>query len=265
MNVHIDTLDRPEPLGRFLVGSLAFHLLIATGIIAFNLTLGSHSRTQFGDPHGGKFGAVVVTAVSKLPIPARSGPVNPVASDTESRVPEPPAKPKPKPQVKAPEPDAIPLKSRNALKKPSEAASEPNKFRAMQKDQPNQLYAAHQAAVSPMFGVVGAGGVGIGNNSPFGVEFGWYANLVRDKVAQNWHTADVDPRIQSAPQVVVTFTIERDGSVRPGSVRVEQRSGIFALDSSTQRAVLDSAPFPPLPTQFARNSADVEFVFELRR
>jgi protein TonB len=181
-------------------------------------------------------------------------------------VPEPPPKPKPKPQVKAPEPDAIPLKSRNAEKKASEAASVRNKAREKQVDPPNQLYnPSGQAVVSPMIAMQGGGGVSVGNNSPFGMQFGWYATLLRDRVARAWKTTDVDPRLHSLPQVVVTFTIERDGSVPSGSVRIEQRSGNSALDFSAQRAILDASPFPALPAGFTRNSADVEFTFELRR
>ena len=261
---HPDTLDRPEPLGRWLVGSLGFHVLIAASLVSLNWW-NNRPRATFGETNGGRFGSVAVNAVSRVPIPTRSGPVNPVASDTESRVPEPPVKAKPKPVVKAPEPEAIPLKSRNARKQPSEAASEPNKFRAAQKDQPNQLYSERQAVVSPMYGLTGGGGVGVGDNSPFGQQFGWYANLLRDKVARNWRTTDIDPRLRSAPQVIVTFTIEHDGSVPSNSVRIAQRSGNTALDYSAQRAILDSAPFQALPAGFPRNSADVEFVFELRR
>jgi TonB family protein len=65
--------------------------------------------------------------------------------------------------------------------------------------------------------------------------------------------------------VAVTFVIERDGSVPAGSVRIAQRSGISALDYSAQRAILDAAPFPPLPTQCIQGDAHVEFDFELRR
>jgi TonB family protein len=84
-------------------------------------------------------------------------------------------------------------------------------------------------------------------------------------VARNWRTSDLDPLLRSAPQVWVTFTIRRDGSVAPGSVRITQRSGNQALDFSAQRAILDAAPFQPLPPQFQRNDVEIEFRFELRR
>jgi protein TonB len=265
MSVRADTLDQAEPLGRWLAGSLAFHICLAGAMAAFALWE-NRPRATFGDINGGRFGSVAVTAVASIPLPQRSGQVNPVANDTESRVPEPPPKPKPKPAVKPPEPDAIPLPSRNALKRPSEPASPPNKFREKQQDLPNQLYnPTGQAVVSPMLGMVGNGGVNLGTNSPFGQQFGWYANILRDKVARTWRTTDVDPRLHSLPQAVVTFTIERDGSVPAGSVRIVQRSGNAALDFSSQRAILDASPFPALPAGFNRNSADVEFTFELRR
>jgi len=98
-------------------------------------------------------GSVAVNVVPRIPLPGRSGPINPVANDTESVVPTPPAKAKAQRKVEAPEPNAIAIKSRNATKKASRAASAPNKFREQQQDLPNQVYSsAGQAVVSPMYG-----------------------------------------------------------------------------------------------------------------
>jgi protein TonB len=264
MNGRVDTLDAAQPLGRWLVWSVGFHIALVSAFVVYGF-LPHRAPIQLGDVKGGGFGSVAVTAVSRIPIPSKSGPINPVASDTESRAPEPPPKAKPKPAVKLPDPEAIPLPSRNATKRPSEQAAAPNKFREQQKDLPNQVYSERQAAVSPMFSMPGGGGVGIGNNSPFGQEFGAYGNLLRDKVARYWRTNELDPRLNSMPEVVVTFTILHDGSVPASSVKIAQRSGNVSLDFSAQRAVLDAAPFPPLPAGFPHNSADVEFVFQLRR
>jgi periplasmic protein TonB len=258
-------LDQREPLGKSLAGSIALHVSMV-GVLLVSTWVEHRSRVQWGDPHGGGVGSVAVNVVSHIPLPARSGPVNPVANDTQSRVQTPPPKAKPQPKMKAPDADAIPIKSRNAAKRTSEAASAPNKFREKQQDLPNQVYSnAGQALVSNMYGMTGGGGVNIGNSSPFGAQLGWYANLLRNQVASHWKTADVDPRLQTAPPVVVTFTIRRDGSVPASSVRIAQRSGNAALDFSAQRAVLDAAPFRELPAEFPRSEADIEFVFELRR
>jgi len=34
-----------------------------------------------------------------------------------------------------------------------------------------------------MYGLQGGGGVGVGDSSPFGTQFGWYAKLIVDKWA----------------------------------------------------------------------------------
>jgi TonB family protein len=116
-----------------------------------------------------------------------------------------------------------------------------------------------------MVGLTGGGGVSIGNNSALGTQFGAYQDMVKNKVAGNWKTGDIDPRIRTANPVVVTFSINRDGSVPSRSVKVVQSSGIPALDVSAQRAILESEPFTQLPPQYTRSSADIEFHFELRR
>jgi protein TonB len=265
MTPHVDILDQPEPLKKWLLGSVALHLSVAASVLAYGW-IGPGKREQWGEVTGGGMGSVAVSPVARVPLPGRTGQLNPVANDTQSAVPSPPPKTKAQPKSKAPAPDAISLRSKNAEKQPSRSASAPNKWREQQKELPNQVYSERgQAAVSPIYGMAGGGGVGVGGNSPFGTQLGWYATLLRDKVARNWKTNDVDPRLQSAPPVVVTFTILRDGSVVPNSVRVVQRSGVPALDYSAQRAVLDSSPFPTIPNQFPRNQADIEFRFELRR
>ena len=265
MTPHADILDQPEPLGKSLAGSVALHISVAAALLT-STWIGRRLPVEWGDINGGGMGSVAVNVVPRIPMPGRSGPINPVANDTESVVPTPPPKAKPRPKAEAPEPNAIAIKSRNAEKKASRAASAPNKFREQQQDLPNQLYSTSgQAVVSPMYGMTGGGGVGIGTSSPFGAQFGWYVNLLRDQVARNWRTGDLDPRLRTAPQVWVTFTIRRDGSVTPGSVKITQRSGNPALDYSALRAILDAAPFQPLPPQFQRNEVEIEFRFELRR
>jgi periplasmic protein TonB len=112
-------------------------------------------------------------------------------------------------------------------------------------------------------GQLGSGGVGVGQGSPFGNRFGNYVMILRQRVAEKWHTADVDPRIHTLPPAIVTFDLLRDGSVR--NVRLAQGSGNPAVDYSAQRAIYDASPFPPLPATYERNDATIEFWFELRR
>lgn len=269
MSAHIDILDQPEPLKKGLVGSLILHVSLFAGILSYTV-LKSSTKENWGEVNGGGMGSVAVNVVSSIRLPSTTGPRNPVANDTESHVPEPPPKVKPKVRTPEPDADAIPLKSRSALKKARQRTmteyAPPNTYRAQQKDLPNQLYSTSGQQVNTnLYSMTGAGGVGIGTDSPLGTRFGAYATMLRNKVAQHWNTGDINPRIQTAPEVIVEFLINRDGSVPSGSVKVVQTSGIRELDFSAQRAILDATPFGALPPQFEKSQADIELHFQLRR
>src|SRR5262249_54407795 len=154
---------------------------------------------------------------------------NPVATDTPSQVPTPKAPPKPvakpKPIVKPPDPDAIPIKGGDTKKQYAQA---PDKYRQQEKDVPNQTYSnSGRQPSSEMFAIQGSGKMGLGENAPFGNQFGAYAEILRNLVASKWRTQDIDPRLRTAPQVIVTFTLHRNGSVT--NLHVSQSSGIAPL------------------------------------
>jgi len=261
MAPHVDILDQPDSLGKPLMGSVVLHLSVAAAVVLVSI-VGPKQNYWGSNTQGG--GSVAINVLHQIPMPANSGAVNPVANDTHSEAPEPKPDVVKRTKVKEPEPDAIPLKSREAPKKPSKIATSVNKWREKQVDRDNQVYSADgQKLVSPMYGQPGSGGVNVGQGSPFGNRYGYYVVLLRDRVAQKWHASDVDPRIRTLPPAVVTFTIRRDGSI--SSVRMAQTSGNFALDVSAQRAIQDAAPFPPLPAGYPGSDVSIEFWFELKR
>jgi periplasmic protein TonB len=261
MVAHADVLDRPEPLGKSFWVSLTLHIVFVGSLVAGRLI--PHHYLNMGSPTGGGMGGLLVNPVNTIPIPNRGGPENPVANDTKSQVPTPPApkeKPKPIPKPKAPPLDAVALPSPKAQTKrqPEVQPQAPvNKYREQQKYDDSQLYSSvAPRASSSMYQVPGGGGVGLGDNSPFGDQFGTYANIIRDKIAQSWKPM----KAVGSPTVVVTFTIQRNGSVT--NVKVLTGSGNSTLDYSAQRAIYD-AQLPPLPDRFPRNQADVQLKFEL--
>jgi protein TonB len=259
---HADILDRPDSLRKPFWTSIILHISCAAAVLlAVKIEQGNHFLV--GSPTGGGPGAVMVNPVSTIPLPSHSGIKNPVANDTESQVPEAP-KPQVKvqPKAKAPEPDAIALKGRNA-KSQKEPVAPRNTWREQQKDLPGQLYSTNGSRVNTdMYQIPGGGGVGVGDNSPFGQQFGWYANELRNQVAGKWKTSDLDQRVPQTAPAVVTFTVSKDGAV--SNLRIAQTSGNPALDFSAKRAVLDASPLPALPPGFPKTSADVELKFELR-
>jgi protein TonB len=251
-----------DRLGAGFAQSVMVHGLLAGALVGWQ-AYSSRAREQWGDPNAIAGGSVAITAVARIPIPARPGPVNPVANDTESELPTPPKQAKPEPKIED-DREAIAIKSKREPRKTTDIAASRQRYRPETADRENQIYSnTGQRAVSPMMGVEGAGGVGTGTGSPLGARFGWYEALLRQRVAQKWRTQDLDARIRQLPVAIVTFTILRDGTIR--GTKVVQSSGNYVLDVSAQRAILDAAPFPPLPPQFERDSANIEFWFELKR
>jgi protein TonB len=258
----IDTLEQHESL----TGSFALSAILHAGmfvLVAVYTYAGGRSGPQWGDPRSLGGSSVGITAVQQIPLPARSGALNPLANDTESRVPSPP-KPEPK-AAPTPAPEAIPLRGHEKPRKPTYMRSQQAQTYRTRPDRPNQLYSnSGQALSSNMFGAqTGTGGVGMNPGGAFGARFGWYRDLLEQRVAQKWRTDDVDPRLQTAPPVIVTFEIQKNGSI--SGVRLLQGSGNRALDYSAQRAIYEAAPFPPLPEGYEHSSAGIEFWFTLKR
>ncbi len=260
MSAHVDILEQRDSLKRPVAFSVAAHVLFFGAVAAYTI-IGVHNRVTWGDPHALGGGSVGVNAVSQIPLPARSGAENLLANDTESRV---PMAPKPqKKAVQAPQPDAIPLRGRQAHER-QKPLTKYQQYRPLG-DRTNQLYTnSGQALSSNMFGAMtGTGGVGVGPGSAFGERFGAYRDLLEQRIAQKWHTEDVDQRLQNPPTVIVTFDILRNGSIR--GVKILQTSNNRTLDYSAQRAIYEASPFPPLPMGYDRDSAEVEIWFQLKR
>jgi len=254
-----EILDERDRLRGPFLGSLALHFGIAASLL-----ISAWLKTRipaFGAKEAG--GSVVgVQAVNSIPLVHHGAP-NPLASDTESEVPQTPVT-KPKEQVKEEPPpkDAVKLKLKKQKVKPAEVASARQKFRPLDELLPNQLTSRTAPQVSNQaFQVPGAGRMGAGPNNTLGDRFAGYADQIRQIVASHWRTGDVN--IRSAPMVIATFELMRDGSIR--NVQLLQRSGNPSLDFSVQRAIQESAPFPPIPPGFDRSSASVEFWFELKK
>lgn len=262
MAAHSDIIEYREPLGRALTGSLAFHLVMFALLAAVTWWEG-RARERFGSPTAGG-GATLITPVSQINLPTSGGIPNPVATDTESRVPLPPKQAKEAKREPAEDPDAVSIKGKKLARRQSDVAASAQKFRPKGADRPNQLYGtAGQAMSSPMYGSTSGGGIGVGTGGTLGTRFGWYADLVRERVSRAWQPPGADPRQRSMSPAIVLFDIMRDGSVK--NVRLFQRSGNYALDASAERAVWSAAPFPPLPPGYDKSSASVELWFTLQR
>lgn len=255
-----ELLDERDSLRAPVLKSLFLHMALFATVTGFAHMNGT-ARDLFGDPNSLGGGSVAIQPVSTIPLVRSQGRENPLARDTESQVPAAP-KPEAKP-VQKEDPEAIAIKGRQKKAARQQVARAQNL--PPRPLNPNQVYSSAGAgASSPLYGgPMGSGGVGLSSGNPFGNRFGYYAQILRERVAQRWNLSQVDPRITSAPPVIVVFELNRDGSVR--NLRLLQRSGIPALDYACQRAIADASPFPALPSGFERDSANIEFWFQLKR
>jgi TonB family protein len=253
-----DILDRRDPLATpFLVSVLVHGCLVATLFVGWYWM--NRSREVLGDTHPSGGPAYAVSSVTKIPIPQPDAPQNPVAADTKTLAPPQPAKEEAAKQEPPPDRNAFEIPDR--LKK--EAPTPDRRQKYLPQAAPNQVYSQSRSALSnPMYAPQsGSGQVGIGPNSPLGNRLGWYAELVRQRIAQQWQTNGLDARSQPSP-AIVSFTIMRDGSIR--DIRIFQSSGNPNIDTTAQRAVYQANPLPGLPPQITENYISAQFTFNLR-
>ncbi len=99
----------------------------------------------------------------------------------------------------------------------------------------------------------------------FASRYGWYIQAVVRALHQNWMQVQdtIDPSVRAArrAKTTLTFTINRDGSVK--NIKISEASGNRSMDDAAQRALLSIDHFPPLPTDYSHNSVDVIFYFDL--
>lgn len=252
----MDILDQREPIGGPFIGAIFFHLCVA-GFFFVGWFWMNRAHENLGDINPGGGPSYSVSPVHNIPIPRRQAPPNPVANDSESMVRTAPAKQ----DTEKKQPDnAIEIPDKQKPKKLTERPQREQKY--LQPAPKNQVYSRTREAVSsPLYGQSGSGQVGIGPNSPLGSRLGWYAELIRERIAQNWHTNGLDASSQRSA-AIIGFTILRDGTVR--NPQVVQSSGNPNIDNTALRAVYDANPMPALPPQITDSYISAQFTFNLR-
>jgi TonB family protein len=94
----------------------------------------------------------------------------------------------------------------------------------------------------------------------YGYDFGPYLKGVTTKVRQNWYALVPEvARKGQKGQVVVTFTIVRDGKIQ--DLRVRSTSGSDVLDRASTGAVAASSPLQALPADFKGEQLALQLTF----
>lgn len=247
-------------------GSLAFSVVLHTLLFGSMIFLAAMSGTA-GENWGGTGsggGAMSATLVSSVPLPANPEATNVLATESKGLT-----QSLPKPVEKIP--DAIPIPDRDAKRKPTPAPKTPTKEipKELRAEVDNRIPFGQGGPVSGPYGVFNAGGakggISVGGSGDFGSRYGWYVDVVRRKVSENWLKQEVDPGVSTARRVYIYFEIDRSGSVPRSSLRVEQSSGVPSLDQSALRALQRIDTFGPLPGDYRGSNVAVEFWFDYRR
>lgn len=87
-------------------------------------------------------------------------------------------------------------------------------------------------------------------------DFGPYMRELQRRIKMNWDP----PKGNESKRVVLLFKIAKDGRLL--SCSVFKSSGISKADKAAISAVMATAPFRPLPSEFKGSSIDIQFTFD---
>jgi protein TonB len=192
----------------------------------------------------------------QAPAPAAPEPVAKPKPEESAAPPPPPVVLKPPPKAE-PRPNALPLPDSRTKRPPT-----PPPVRATTRPAPSASSGSAGAAPSARSAASSTPGLEFGPPGP-GVPTGtdtggdWYLASVQQKIWMIWNQQIKTGYTQS---VGVTFTIQPDGQVT--DVRLTEPSGASLLDLAAQRAVLNAAPFGPLPREYGQKPFTIRALFK---
>lgn len=262
---YADSIAAEFPFKRYFYRSALLHILLT--LLALLGVWIQRSGNPWGGIGGGGDSDVKVNLVASAGIPMPQ-PTNVTESETVD-----PTKGlnKEEPKPKPPEPKTDATKIPKFEKEKPLPKSKPS--RVFEKNTPPpenavpygkggtmNIPTGYNNSPGPLNGGMAIGGPGGGD---FAGRYPWYVASVKRAISQNWMQNTIDPSVRAARQAktTMTFTINRDGSVK--SIRLSSSSGNRSMDDSAQRAILSIDHFPALPPDYSGNSVDVIFDFDL--
>lgn len=246
-----------EPLGGYLTFSAGLHVVLFGSIAVYSLFIGMRHGENWGSTEIGEAMSATLVSRASVPLPpALQQTENIVANESKGLT-------ESQPQAIEKQPDAIPIPDRDVKKKPDQHTN-PDKTR-IPPPEDNRVPFGQGGPVSGPYGVFTAnnakGGLSFaGPTGDFGSQFGWYVDVVRRKIAENWA---VDPSVNLGRRVYIVFDIERGGE--PTNVQIEQSSGVPSLDQTAVRALQRIDTFGPLPSGYQGSKVSVEFWFDYKK
>jgi protein TonB len=257
-------ISDPLPFKRYFSYSVYLHVSLAV-LLLVGVWI-QHSGNPWGGIGGGESGVKVsLVASAGIPMPPTTNPTDSEAVDPTKGL----NKEEPKPKEPEPKTDAAnipkfekekPLPPSNKSKVFEKKTLPPENAVPYGKGGQMNLPSGYSNTPGPLNGGIAVQGQGGGD---FAARYAWYVESVKRNISQNWMQNTIDPAVRAArrAKTTVTFTINRDGTVK--NIRVSESSGNRSLDDSAQRALLSIDHFPTLPSDYPHNSVDVIFDFDL--
>lgn len=269
----------PDPIGRWLLWAVLFHIALIGGGFAFKLLSGLLPQNEWGGANSGQ--AIAVQLVSSaVPLPQDRPPSdNVLATEKPSEAPAPPA-----PKAKATEDQkaiAIPEKvtpvKKQEAQKHQEAVVPPKPVKPLPTQQvarnvapqplpkpQNRAQYGEQAASNQQRAMQTAttsanGQVSVSSGAK-GFNYPWYIEAMQRKFAESGFRNEVDPRTPVGTRAYILFTIRRDGTLT--DVHMDRSSGSPTLDRACLRAAQRVDTFGPLPSPPGDGNASVSYYCE---
>jgi protein TonB len=249
---------------RYFSYSVFFHVSLSV-LMLLGVWI-QRSGNPWGGIGGGDSGVRVnLVASAGIPMPPTDNPTESEAVDLTKGL----YKEEPKPKEPEPKADAtkIPKFEKEKPLPPSKRSKvfekntpQPENAVPYGKGGQMNIPSGYSNSPGPLSGGIAVQGQG---GSDFAARYSWYIEAVRRAISQNWMQNTIDPAVRAArtAKTTLTFTINRDGSVK--NIRISQSSGNRSLDDSAQRALLSIDRFPPLPPDYSGHYVDVIFDFDL--
>jgi protein TonB len=254
-----ETWDQHEPVVGSWFGSFALHVLLAVAMISSTIYFRSLHDSRWGQISSGEtISANLVSAAPSLPLPSPQLNSDSVLA-TQSPSPA-PLIPEKAAQA-APDLTAIPIPAKPKQVKTiaPKAAPAPPKYVQPKQQQHRANYGEAAPSSIPTSIPTSADKSVVVQNGDFGSRFGWYVDVIKRTVAQNWYSQLADPKASMGHSAVITFVVHRDGSV--SDPRIAQSSGVSSLDLSAIQAVERVNAFGPLPPGYVGSSVTVAYTF----
>jgi periplasmic protein TonB len=251
----IDILDQPDGIGPPFAKSTLLHVLIVGGLIGYGYVHNMLHGSEWGS-NATQQGAIQATLVSNaaLPLPQDHPPTdNVLATENPSLAPE----LQKEETVPLPLPEAIPIPEKQTPAKPqAKPAPPPPPHPIPVKPQTKATFGeAAPANVPRSTGSNNASTPQAVTGGDFGSRFGWYVDVIKRKVAQDWYLQEVEPSTPAGATVFVQFTVAKDGS--PSSIALATPSSSASLNSSCLHAVQRVDTFGPLPAGYNQSTLNV--------